>query len=288
MLAAPELEAVALLPVRAPGAGGFAVVHLLRGCGFDPLFGEQLRAVPFSFLKIELAKLGDVLGADEEAIPADAIALGGGVPARILDAERLKQAGLEKVERGLAGGFRHDGREQVTAGRVVTKVSAGRVRDWVREEVFHRWAGIERELRFHVMSAAHREQVAHAHGLEIVGGFHGRFGWEELQHRIVEAQLSLGGRESHRRGVEALAQRPHDMRLVCRLRLPPRLGDHVAVPHDHHTVQRLDLRVRRFDKSADRCRRNALRLGRTARQRQGCGDALTGREEQQCEDGAME
>ncbi len=54
------------------------------------------------------------------------------------------------------------------------------------------------------MAAAHGEQVAHRHGLEIVGRLCRRIGGEEFQHGIVEAELAVMNRQSNSSGVEAL------------------------------------------------------------------------------------
>jgi hypothetical protein len=61
--------AVALGPVAAHFGVGFLVVgDLLAGGHLDPLFGNDLLAVPFALLEVELAELGDVLGLEEQPV----------------------------------------------------------------------------------------------------------------------------------------------------------------------------------------------------------------------------
>ena len=91
------------------------------------------------------------------------------------------------------------------------------------------------------MPGVHRKQVAHTHRLKIGARGDWRIIREELQHLIVDAQLSFRDGHSHGSGSEALAQR---IQLVIVLRavwLPPTFGDNVAVPHQHETVHRIDL-----------------------------------------------
>ena len=254
VLAAPELKAVALLPIGRFAAGRFGIVHVLRGGFCDPFFGEQLLPVPFAALQVELAKLRDVLRADMQAVSTEAVALGAGVPHGAFDAERLKKARFEVIEHGLASGLRDDGGEHVAAGRVVAEKRARFLRHWMREETLHRRAGVETKLRLHLMPAAHREQVAHAHGLEVLARLRRRLIGEKLQHGIIERQFPLRDREADGGGGEALAQRPHDVALLRRLRLPPGLRDDVTVTHEHEAVQRVDLLVRRLNEVTHRSR----------------------------------
>ncbi len=79
--AAPELKAVALLPIDADLGVGFLLVRHLLGRGlFDPCLRDQLFAIPFAFLQIKLTELGDVFRAKLEAIAAERIAFGAAVP----------------------------------------------------------------------------------------------------------------------------------------------------------------------------------------------------------------
>ena len=61
---------------------------------------------------------------------------------------------------------------------------------------------------------------------------------------------------------EALAERVEQMRPVRRVRRPPALGDHLAMPHDHQAV-RLDAgrRLQRVEERADTSRVHSLRGG---------------------------
>ena len=92
MSAAPELVAVPYRPVR---VGLRVAVVRVRGRRFgDPLRCEDLRAVPFALLQVELAKPGDVLRSDVQAGSANVDSLRIGVPHRIGDAERLNSRGV--------------------------------------------------------------------------------------------------------------------------------------------------------------------------------------------------
>ena len=211
VLAAPELKAIALLPVRRFATGRFGIVHVLRGGFCDPFFREQRLPVPVAALQVELTKFRDVLRADVQAISAEAVALRARIPHGAFDAERLKEAWLEVIEQRLAGGLRDDGGEHVAARRVVAEKRARLLRHWVREEPHHRRAGLEAELGLHLVAAAHREQVTHAHGLEVLAGLCRGLLGEKLQHGIVQRQLPLRDCEADGGGGEAFAQRPHDM-----------------------------------------------------------------------------
>ena len=85
----PELEAVALAPV--------GVVLLVRGVDLpgrrlrDVALRQQLDVVPAAALQVQLAELGDVLGAGEQAAEALLPAGRPGQPADLADAERVEQ-----------------------------------------------------------------------------------------------------------------------------------------------------------------------------------------------------
>jgi hypothetical protein len=55
----------------------------------------------------------------------------------MLDAQRLEQAGPEIVKQSHAGPSLHDRGEHVGSARVVEEVSAGLIRDRVRQEIAH-------------------------------------------------------------------------------------------------------------------------------------------------------
>jgi hypothetical protein len=77
--AAPELEAVTLLPVDADFGMRFLIVgNLLAGCLFNPFLRNQLLAVPLSFLQVELAKFGDVFGADSALVAHSGLSIPSG------------------------------------------------------------------------------------------------------------------------------------------------------------------------------------------------------------------
>src|SRR5262245_66184107 len=108
MAAAPELVAVALVPVA---LGVAAVRRLARRGRLDPGLGQELLALPLPLLKVNLTETGDVLGADAEPVSAEADPLRADAPGWVLDSQRLEQARAEVVEHGLAGRFLNDGRE---------------------------------------------------------------------------------------------------------------------------------------------------------------------------------
>ena len=121
------------------------------------------------------------------------------------------------------------------------------------KELFHGRAAADR-LRLGLMPARHRKQVADGHGFEIFRRVGGSVGGEELQHWIIKTQFAVVDREPHGGGVEALAERVEHVRFVGRFRLPPRLGDHVPVPHEHETVHGVDFLVHSLDEIQNRLR----------------------------------
>src|SRR5205823_2412413 len=103
--AAPELEAVALVPIF----GRVAAIRNLSGSGlFDPRSWNELLASPLAFLQIEQAEFGNIFGADFQTKAASIDSLRTGGPFRIFDAERFEQARLEIIENGLARDLGHD------------------------------------------------------------------------------------------------------------------------------------------------------------------------------------
>ena len=73
---------------------------------------------------------------------------------------------------------------------------------------------VGRELRLGLMPRGHRQQIADAHLLEFIRRLFGRVVREELQHKIVNAQLPVRDGQSHRRRAKTLAERMQDMRLL--------------------------------------------------------------------------
>jgi hypothetical protein len=115
----------------------------------------------------------------------------------------------------------------------------------------------------------HAQEVVHAHRFQVGRGRLGRVVREELQHLVIDAQLPLGDGEADRRRGEALAQRVQLVPQVGAVRRPPALGDDMAVPDDHHAVQRVDLGLGAVHERGDRRRGDPLRLGGAPRQRAG-------------------
>ncbi len=209
MTAAPELVAVALLPVAVRVA---AIGHLPSGGSADPGCRDQLLPLPFPLLQVELAKLGDVFGANEQPIAAEADPLRARSPRRLLDAQRFKQPGPQIVQHRLARHLLHDGRKYVGGRRVVKEMRSRLVRNGMRQERFHP-GDIPREPRLRFVSGGHREQIADPHGLQVPGWLRRGKIREELQDLIVHSELAFLDGQPHRRGGEALAQRPHDVRM---------------------------------------------------------------------------
>ena len=76
-------------------------------------------------------------------------------------------------------------------------------------------------------------------------------GRKKLQHRIVELQFVFVDCDSDRGGIETLADRVQDMRLIGRVGLPPSLGDDFAVAQDHEAVEGVYVFVSGLDKIDD-------------------------------------
>ena len=183
----PKLKPVTLLPVARRVA---PIRHPPRRRRLHPRGRHKLFPVPHSFLKVKLPKLRNVLRADAQAKAAHRHALLASFPLRIFDPERRKQPRLQICQHRLPGHRLHDGRLQVRRRRVVGKKRSRLVRYRQREKPFHdallRQIGKSREV-LRVLPRRHREEIAHAHRLEIRTGLRRRLLREEFQHRIVHA-----------------------------------------------------------------------------------------------------
>ena len=235
--AAPELVAVALIPIalRVAAVGG-----LPRGGRLDPRCGDELLPVPFPLLEVELAELGDVLGADAQAVAAGRDALRAGLPGRVLDAQRLEESRPQVIEYGHARRLLDDGREHVRRRRVVQEMRARLERHGLRQEGLGPVL-VGRARRLGLMARGHAQQVADAHRLQVVARLGRGIVGEEFQHLVVKAQLPFrDGQADGGRG-EALAQRVQRVRRLGVIGRPPALGHDVPVAHQHEAVHRVDL-----------------------------------------------
>jgi hypothetical protein len=275
--AAPELEAVALVPIFGRVA---AVGDLFGGGLLDPRSRNQLFAVPFAFLQIEQAEFGDVFSANFQTKAAGTDSLRTGTPIRIFDAEWFEEARLEIIENGLAGDLGDDRGEHVTAGGVVLEMGSRFVRNGMSEEGLDpRCVGVE--FHFDFVTAGHGEQIAHAHHFEFVGRIRGSVVGKEFQDGIVDAQFAIGDGEAHRRRSEAFAERMHDVRFVRGFGFPPTFCDYVSMADEHKAVHGIDLLVGGFDVGADVSRGDALFLGSAAREGKSGGGAGEGHGEEE-------
>src|SRR5262249_35320820 len=126
--AAPELVAVALVPVASRGR---PVRGLSSSRFFDPSSGNKLLPVPSTLLQVQLSKSGDFLGPRHETIGTGGDALGAGHPARLFETERLEQPRPQVIQGRFAGRFLDNRRQHVSAGRVVQEMGSRFERDWV-------------------------------------------------------------------------------------------------------------------------------------------------------------
>jgi hypothetical protein len=118
------------------------------------------------------------------------------------------------------------------------------------------------------MSGRHRQQIADAHGLQVRARLRGRFVGEELEDRVVDAQLPFRNGEADGGRREALAQREHLVRLVGGVRRPPSLGHDLPVAHDHQAVESVERPFGLLDEREDRRRRDALAFRGGTRKRE--------------------
>jgi len=264
--AAPELITVALFPVCVFVARVVAV--RARGFG-DPGGGNDLAAVPFPILQIELAEVSDVLGRDVEAPAADVDAARIAVPDRIGDAERIEEARAEVFADAHACASLHAGGEHIGGAAVVDEVRAGRAIDRADEKGARPVAvriAEERVERIEFVPGGHGEQVAHAHGGEVVGDRgRQRFG-EERDHAIVDAEEAIMHGEAHGGRGEALAEREEHVRSFGSVGCPPALGNDGAAAQQHEAVQMINFGVDAADEFMNGGRGNAARFGRGAGQ----------------------
>ena len=198
--AAPELVAVALLPVALRVA---AVRHLARRGRLDPRGGQQLPPLPLALLQVELAEARDVLGPHAQAEAAERHPLLVGVPGRVLDAERLEEPRPQVVEHASAGDLLHDRREHVGGRRVVDEVRPGLVRDRQRQEEPRQRAPRSRTGKPAIASAWWPVDIVSRSRTRIAFEVRARLGGRVLreggEHAVVERQLPLGDRRARRR-----------------------------------------------------------------------------------------
>ena len=98
----------------------FLVVwNLLARRPLHPVLRNQLFAVPFALLQIELAKLGDVFRAQLQPVAAERIAFRAAGPIGIFNPKWLKQTRLQKLEQRLPRCLRNNRGQGVAAQRVV-------------------------------------------------------------------------------------------------------------------------------------------------------------------------
>lgn len=247
MAASPELEAVALIPIA---VGVASVGGLFGGGEGDPIGGDELFAVPLSFLEVELAEFGDVFGADGESITAEGDPFGAIVPGGIFDAERFEESRSEEVDDFLAGLFLDDGRAHVGSGSVVEEVGSWFELDGVGEK-FLRPGGFADEPGFGIVSGGHGEEVADAHGLELVGGGLGEVVGEELDDFVFEVEFAFVDREANGGGGEAFAEGVELMFGFGVVGGPPGFGDDFAVTQEHEAMERVDVLIGGLEEVGD-------------------------------------
>ena len=170
--AAPELVTIALLPVRIVVQIVAPIRDLFAGGRFDPAFGNQLLAVPQTFLQIELTELGDVLSLDAQPPAASVDPTRASFPSRIFDAQWLEQTRVQILQQRHAGNLLQDSRAHICGHAVVEKVGAGRMLDRMGQKdarpvviVHPRWLG--------VVAGGHGQQIVHAHVGQVRTNFGG-------------------------------------------------------------------------------------------------------------------
>ena len=152
--------------------------------------------------------------------------------------KRFKQTGIQVVHHLLACHLLHNRREHVGAQAVVEIECAGLMNDGVRQESRHPvLLGLSvAPRRLHVVSARHRQQVAHGHLLQILAHLCGQLIREEIDHLIHQRHLAFGNGEAHSSGGEGLADGMEHMgHSIHTLALPAAVDD-IAVADNHHTV----------------------------------------------------
>ena len=223
-----------------------------RGGRLDPGGGKQLLALPHPFLQVELSKPRDVFSANVQAEPAERDALLARVPGRVLDPERIEETWPQVLDDRLPRDLLNDRRQHVARRRVVEEECARFVRDGTRQKYLHH--AVVRLVRkvlyvIFMVPGRHRQQIADAHGFQIRARFGWRLFWEELQYRVLDAQLPFGNHHAHGRRCEALAEREHLVRFARSVGPPPPLRDHLAMPDEHEAMQRVELLLGLVDES---------------------------------------
>ena len=111
MLAAPDLIAVALLPVGAVAGGG--VINLSRGCLPDPFLRKNAFSIENAVVQIKKAQLGDVFRTDVDSPAAAADPLRRAVPADPGNAQGFKEPGRQVGDEVLSRDLLDDGGKDV-------------------------------------------------------------------------------------------------------------------------------------------------------------------------------
>src|SRR5579884_590802 len=92
MSAAPELEAIALIPIV---VGIVSIGYMLSGGLFYPRFRHDSLPVPYPTLQIELTKFREIHRSQSQSSPAQIDALLIRLPQWLINPQRLKQAWIE-------------------------------------------------------------------------------------------------------------------------------------------------------------------------------------------------
>ena len=88
-----------------------------------------------------------------------------------------------------------------------------------------------------IVAAGHGEQVAYGHVVQILAGIGRQLVGEETHHLVHEVQFSLADSQSDGRGGECLTDGMHHVWLVGRLSVEPSFEQHLAILHNHDTMQ---------------------------------------------------
>ncbi len=237
----PELEAVAVAPVRHGRVGGLDV-HT-AGLGHPP-FGQQPFALPHPVPQVQQTEPGDRLGGGVQAAEAQLAPRPVPRPRHLFDAQRVQQPRPQVLGQRLTGDPLEYRRQRVRRGLVVRehgpRIPVGRQ----QQEAPDRFVPVQRQRPFVgllVVPAGHRRHVAYEHRAAARVGDVGRELREVRDHRVVQPDQPLGDREAGGSRREALAEGVQEMDAVRRVRRPPPGRHHVVVPQDHETV-RLDAR----------------------------------------------
>ena len=238
----PQLEAVALLPIRLLA---LRVGDVHRRRVGDPPLGQQPATVPHAVVEVQLTEPGDGVEVGVHAGEAHVETGAQLCPAQVGDADRVEDARPQVVDEPFAGQVLQDRRQgdhrRLVVGEQRARLGVGRDLQEAADGV----GAVDRqrfEVRLPVVTGGHRGDVPDLHPARRRVDAVEQRRRQVIAHQVVERQAALAELQPERGAGERLAQRVHEPAAIAGVWRPGALDDPPAVAVDDQPV-RLDPRV---------------------------------------------